>query len=177
MLTEPPLTPPPPSETVRPADPAPPAGDRRRRWVPAAAGVLAVLAVVFAGLWLSARSDLTSARGRIATFESADSARQAAADARPDLAAAVSSYNLDRYQESGASAAAASLHFGSDASGWESELEACLDHIGFNGSAVVARMGKTRALDGTQSADGRHVHATWTYHPDHGLNVVLEATG
>ena len=36
----------------------------------------------------------------------------------------------------------------------------------------VARMGTTRALDGTiRSADGR---ATWTYHPDSGLTIVLE---
>jgi hypothetical protein len=45
--------------------------------------------------------------------------------------------------------------------------------------AVISRMDRTRALDGTQDAtwsasDGTQIRASWTYHPDAGLNIVLE---
>jgi len=35
-------------------------------------------------------------------------------------------------------------------------------------------MMKMRALDGTQRAAGHNVNATWTYHPDNGLQIVFE---
>lgn len=41
---------------------------------------------------------------------------------------------------------------------------------------TAARMAGTRALDGTQSAEGEHARATWTFHPDQGLRVVFEPT-
>ena len=41
---------------------------------------------------------------------------------------------------------------------------------------TAARMSGTRALDGTQSAEGEHARATWTFHPDQGLRVVFEPT-
>jgi hypothetical protein len=40
--------------------------------------------------------------------------------------------------------------------------------------AVIERIGHTRALDGTQSADAPHVTATWTYHPDDRLSIIFE---
>jgi hypothetical protein len=39
--------------------------------------------------------------------------------------------------------------------------------------AVIARMGQTRALDGMQSAHWDSFDASWTYHPDDGLDVIL----
>lgn len=39
--------------------------------------------------------------------------------------------------------------------------------------SVVARMDNTRALDGTQSASWNGFTATWTYHPDSGLDIVV----
>jgi len=54
-------------------------------------------------------------------------------------------------------------------------LRDMLDDLGFS-SAVADRMGKTRALDGTQRATGRNCNVTWTYHPDDGLQMVFEAT-
>jgi hypothetical protein len=54
-------------------------------------------------------------------------------------------------------------------------LRELLDHLGFNTSAVMNRIGNTRALDGTQSAEGRAAKAYWSYHPDAGLNLVIEA--
>lgn len=53
-------------------------------------------------------------------------------------------------------------------------LRNMLDELGFS-SAVIDRMGRTRALDGTLEAEGRNCNVTWTYHPDNGLQMVFEA--
>lgn len=42
--------------------------------------------------------------------------------------------------------------------------------------SVDARIGSTRALDGTQAAEWDDISASWTYHPDDGLNMILEFT-
>ncbi|KOX10282.1 hypothetical protein ADL05_25220 [Nocardiopsis sp. NRRL B-16309] len=39
--------------------------------------------------------------------------------------------------------------------------------------SVIEEMSQTRALDGRQSADWDGIHASWAYHPDTGLDVVL----
>lgn len=39
--------------------------------------------------------------------------------------------------------------------------------------SVVAQMGSTRALDGTREATWDGMTATWTYHPDDGLDVII----
>ena len=39
--------------------------------------------------------------------------------------------------------------------------------------SVIAQMGSTRALDGTRDATWDGMTATWTYHPDDGLDVIL----
>jgi hypothetical protein len=39
--------------------------------------------------------------------------------------------------------------------------------------SVVAEIGATRALDGRQTGDWDHIHASWSYHPDSGLQMVL----
>lgn len=38
---------------------------------------------------------------------------------------------------------------------------------------VTARMDQTRALDGMQDASWGEYKASWTYHPDSGLNLIL----
>jgi hypothetical protein len=40
--------------------------------------------------------------------------------------------------------------------------------------SVLARVDNTRALDGTQTAEWDDYAASWTYHPDAGLNMVIE---
>jgi hypothetical protein len=40
--------------------------------------------------------------------------------------------------------------------------------------AVVARMDRTRALDGMQSAEWDDLTMTWTYHPDDGVDLIIE---
>jgi len=54
-------------------------------------------------------------------------------------------------------------------------VETLLEHLEFN-SAVMERVLRTRALDGTQTASSSIADASWTYHPDAGLNLVIEAT-
>lgn len=39
--------------------------------------------------------------------------------------------------------------------------------------SVVSQMDATRALDGMQRASWNKMSASWTYHPDHGLQVIL----
>ena len=52
-------------------------------------------------------------------------------------------------------------------------LENLLAELGFP-SSTMSRIGNTRALDGTQTAEGDNVTAYWTYHPDDGLSIVIE---
>lgn len=40
--------------------------------------------------------------------------------------------------------------------------------------SVVTRMDSTRALDGRQSAHWKDLDASWTYHPDNGMNLLVE---
>lgn len=40
--------------------------------------------------------------------------------------------------------------------------------------AVAARMDATRSLDGMQTGEWDNITASWTYHPDNGLDVILE---
>jgi len=40
--------------------------------------------------------------------------------------------------------------------------------------SVLTRMSSTRALDGRQSADWNDLSASWGYHPDNGLDIVIE---
>lgn len=39
--------------------------------------------------------------------------------------------------------------------------------------SVISRMGATRALDGMQTATWGDYEASWTYHPDDGLDMIL----
>ena len=50
----------------------------------------------------------------------------------------------------------------------------CLgDALGMPDS-VSSRMGQTRALDGTQTADWDSFTVSWNYHPDDGLGAIFE---
>lgn len=51
---------------------------------------------------------------------------------------------------------------------------AFMTELGFTG-ATLDRMGKTRALDGTLTAQGRNCNVSWAYRPDNGLQMVFEA--
>lgn len=55
------------------------------------------------------------------------------------------------------------------------DIECVLDELAAPQS-IVAKMGSTRALDGMQTADWSGYEATWTYHPDDGLDLILTET-
>lgn len=42
--------------------------------------------------------------------------------------------------------------------------------------SVISRIDSTRALDGRQSAEWDDLAASWVYHPDNGLDLVVETT-
>lgn len=42
-------------------------------------------------------------------------------------------------------------------------------------ASVVAKIGNTRAMDGMQDATWDNFSAFWTFHPDDGLSLVVEA--
>lgn len=52
-------------------------------------------------------------------------------------------------------------------------IEHVLDELGFSG-AVYQRMNRTTALQGVQTAETDQYQASWTYHPDKGLEVLIE---
>lgn len=41
-------------------------------------------------------------------------------------------------------------------------------------ASVTQRMDQTRALDGMQDATVDGLHYSWTYHPDNGLDIIIE---
>ena len=52
-------------------------------------------------------------------------------------------------------------------------IQAINEYLSFP-SSVFSKMESTRALDGTQSQSCGDFTATWTYHPDNGLEVIYE---
>jgi hypothetical protein len=56
------------------------------------------------------------------------------------------------------------------------QLACILTHIDVP-DAVVSQMDGTRALDGRQQAGWDGFTASWTYHPDDGLNLIIQETG
>jgi hypothetical protein len=64
-----------------------------------------------------------------------------------------------------------------DPSGLDAEAIVCLlDKLSVP-TAVIEQMDHTRALDGRQEADWGKFHASWTYHPDDGLDLIVEWRG
>ena len=50
----------------------------------------------------------------------------------------------------------------------------CLGDVLGLPDSVSSRMGQTRALDGTQTADWDSFSVSWNYHPDDGLGAIFE---
>lgn len=131
---------------------------------------LGILAVVFFGLWQSARGDADKAQRELDRLEQAEADRQAAEEALPDLASIARRHVLP-FTNGSATSISVNLRAGRDMD----KLADVLDELGFS-SGIMDRIGNTRALDGTLTADAPHVTASWTYHPDDGLSLVLERT-
>jgi hypothetical protein len=63
-----------------------------------------------------------------------------------------------------------------DTHGVSSSTVACLlTNLG-TPVAVTQQMGSTRSVDGRQSATWPGFSASWTYHPDQGLDIIVTAT-
>jgi hypothetical protein len=161
-----------PPPTASPTSPtAPSAPSRRTVWHCVGLGVATIL---FAVLWLTTRSDLSSTKSDLHALQNAEAARTAKEDAVPDVLAVAQKDMMDSEIDFGGSSDGVSITIpDSDAGTGIGKLDVMLSDLGFS-SAVSQRMGKTRALDGTQHAEGRHCNASWTYHPDDGLQVVFE---
>ena len=52
------------------------------------------------------------------------------------------------------------------------DVNCILQHLGAP-NAIYETMLKTRAIDGRQRGQWSTFEASWTYHPDHGLNVII----
>lgn len=130
-----------------------------------AVAVIAIIsAVALAMLWRSAASDVSS-------LQAEKDAAIRIANEKPDLAAIAYAVFGSRHWDGDSDTVTATINgTGGD------DLDVFMERLGFS-PAVIERMGKTRALDGTQQAEGDHANVTWTYHPDDGLQAVFEATG
>ncbi len=64
-----------------------------------------------------------------------------------------------------------------DSSGVSTSVLDCLLDQLHAPTSVVEQMYSTRALDGRQQADWPNYHASWTYHPDHGLDLIVTRSG
>lgn len=175
-----------PSDNVAPADhQEPPTGPvpvatvsstaseatwRTRRQTPILLGVIGVLVValgVVTALWISTSNQLSA-------FEASQAAVEADRAATPDLLD-VAQRNLGATAiVTGDSGSVSIVIFESSMSRAAPGLRSMLGELGFS-SAVLDRMGNTRALDGTREAQGKNCNVTWTFHPDDGLQMVFEA--
>jgi hypothetical protein len=152
---------------------APPKEQRGRGAYFAVAGVL--FAVMFAGLWLNARSDLNDARAKLAKSEAEAKARLVAPN-RPDLLSVAEN-----------EFAATSVDIQGDANSvWITirpprtldqslALRTMLRRLGFDYAAVSATLSGTRDPGGgsTASAQDRSVSASWTYGPGGLLRIAF----
>lgn len=159
--------PPPVSQTAAP---------RRGRGIFVALAVMTAGCLGFGALWITTRSDLDTVTAERDDLKAAEAARIAELNARPDVSAIIREHIADAS--------------GFDVTGDETYAEVSVTGVGlFDLSPLVgglvelgfsesieSKIGNTRALDGTLTASGEHASASWTYHPDDGLSIVIERT-
>jgi len=153
--------------------------------------LVAVLALALIGtttLWITTSASLSEEQEQVASLqqenqklhdeksalESAEAQRQSAAAEVPDLRAVANKYFKGVASVNGTADSVSITIQTHEVITAALPLKRMLTELGFS-SAVIDRMDKTRALDGTQNADGKNCNVTWTYHPDDGLQMVFEA--
>lgn len=67
----------------------------------------------------------------------------------------------------------ATLHWGLASDSLSASDVGCILHAAGMPSSVGQQIDATRALDGMQRGSWAAFKATWTYHPDHGANLIL----
>lgn len=161
---------PPTMEPPPPGAPQQPAG--RPKWIKPALAIVAAAAIFGLGILVGS--------GALSTgdfeFDTTTAAEGGTAVAGPTiLEAAVDECNLigaDRgIGDDGYSVDLDSS--GNDGGGIAyAKLDCVLNELGIS-DAIRSRMGGTRALDGTLTAEQGPMTLSWTYHPDAGLDVVI----
>jgi hypothetical protein len=63
---------------------------------------------------------------------------------------------------------------GQESAGADFDDVACVLHELDTPDSVISRIDSTRALDGRQTGTWDHYSASWGYHPDNGLDIVIE---
>lgn len=168
-----------PSEGAVPGDPLP-AVSRK----PARKTTLAAAAGLVAGIILGTSGTLVvgSVAGGKASAAATPTEAAAAAVAAPTkvLKDAVSTCHLEKNPDAmlGDNDTSLTINGAGDKdfatlNGLPESLVNCLLDATKTPDYVRAQMGKTRALDGTQHGTWRNISASWTYHPDDGLDVVM----
>lgn len=114
-----------------------------------------------------------STNGQLSAIQSAHAAAEADLAATPDLMNVAKQHLGSTAIVTGDSASVSVVIFDSGMPRAAAGLRSMLGELGFS-SAVLDRMGNTRALDGTREAQGKNCNVTWTYHPDDGLQMVFE---
>lgn len=138
------------------------------------AGIL--LAVVFAGLWLNARSELNDARSAIAKLEDDAKARLVSPNTRLDVLSIAQNEFAATNVDIQGDADSVDITIPPPRTLDQSlALRTVLRRLGFDYAAVSASMAKTLDLGrgGTGSAQGRYARASWTYRPDDGLRIAF----
>lgn len=108
---------------------------------------------------------------------SAGMASQAEALAPSPFMVALDSCDMDdsAYATIGDDGASLELQtFGDEAAGMDFGELTCITESLDVSDAVMSRIETTRALDGRQEASWGDFTASWTYHPDNGLNMLIE---
>ena len=116
---------------------------------------------------------LADAQTQLASVQALLAKQSAAAAAVPNLAAIAAKHpGMEPLNPTSTSLEV--TYKATDPDGKIVAVYAFMTELGFTG-ATLDRMGKTRALDGTLTAQGRNCNVSWTYHPDDGLQMVFEA--
>jgi hypothetical protein len=145
--------------TREPVEENPPAPAKRSIFPPIIVTVIAFAILGAVGLAIKAGSNDDKSEAKALTLEEAE--------------AVVTSNDIDLEDDG------ASLFIDGDG---EESTGASIDDIVLvlvaldTPDSVVNRMSNTRALDGMQEATWGNFNATWTYHPDDGLDIIIEQT-
>jgi hypothetical protein len=136
--------------------------------------IMVIGLVATTAMWLTTASDLASSQRTVASLQAAADVREASDADVPNLKQVADKYFTDASMVYGGADSVSITIQDGDIELVIVALPPMLTDLGFS-SAVIDRMNTTRALDGTLSADGKNCNVTWTYHPDHGLQMVFEA--
>lgn len=143
------------------------------RALPLATGVAGLLVGLGVGFIVADDADeVDRLEAEVAGFEGAQEEAEAEAAATPNVRYEATQAGLGGFIVDGDEDSVA-MNFDFTP---ETQMRDLLDGLGFNATAMLQRMASTRAFDGTLTAEGDGVQASWTYHPDDGMTLIIEVT-